>query len=62
MKFKTFFMEVFMSSVKNEILEAFENPPIKSFYYSNPRECLKVHLVYFSQTPLENSSPLRDLS
>ena len=32
MKFKTFFMEVFMSWVKNEILEAFENPPIKSFY------------------------------
>lgn len=63
MKSKTFFMEVFMSLVKNEILEEiyFENSPIKA-PTCNPRECLKAHLFYFSQTPLENSLPLRDLS
>ena len=63
MKSKTFFMEVFMSLVKNEILEEiyFENSPIKA-PTCNPRECLKAHLLYFSQTPLENSLPLRDLS
>ena len=63
MKSKTFFMEVFMSLVKNEILEEvyFENSPIKA-PTCNPRECLKAQLFYFSQTPLENSLPLRDLS